>query len=262
METDYSKHPSNGGGVPNATNTGKRRLLLIPRSKRRWFFVQFTLATIIGWVLGGIASIFFESNLINILPTIFFSQPQTWSTIATNISVGLFGLIFAICQALVIFRYLSFWWWTLATSFGWFMFLNVGEGWKNYILNSALAQSLSPNEMVRLGILSTIAYNLAAVWLGVLQWLVIRPKVIRAWGWIFLPSGAFFSISLFIWFVSLLQEFIPEVNRTQILYLSGQGLTAVILGILPAIALCNCKIHTQGIPKISHSSSEGRSDQG
>ena len=82
--------------------------------------------------------------------------------------------------------------------------------------------------MVRLGILSTIAYNLAAVWLGVLQWLVIRPKVIRAWGWIFLPSGAFFSISLFIWFVSLLQEFIPEVNRTQILYLSGQGLTAVI----------------------------------
>ena len=66
----------------------------------------------------------------------------------------------------MIFRYLSFWWWTLATSFGWLMFLNVGEAWKNYILNPSLTQSLPPNQVVGLGILSTIAYNLAAVWLG------------------------------------------------------------------------------------------------
>ena len=79
---------------------------------------------------------------------------------------------------------------------------------------------------------------------------------------VLIVMGLIFSISLFIWFVSLLQEFIPEVNRTQILYLSGQGFTAVILGVIPAVALCNCKIHPQGTPKISHSSPEGRSDQG
>lgn len=145
---------------------------------------------------------------------------------------------------------------------GWLIFLNVAQAWKNYILSPNVLQFLPSNQVVVFSILSTIAYNLAAIWLGLLQWLVIRQRVIGAWWWTFLPSGIFFTISILVWLLSLLQEFIPEINRTQILYLSGQGFTAVILGVIPAIALCNLKIKPKGMPTISHSSSQGRSKQG
>ncbi|MDJ0677408.1 MAG: hypothetical protein QNJ36_18850 [Calothrix sp. MO_167.B42] len=252
MEND-SNYPADA--VSNRTKTGKRSLLLIPRSHRRWFFAQFTLATLVGWVLGGIASIFLERNLQGILPLAFASQPQILSYLTTNFSTGLFAIIFALFQGLLIRRYLSFWWWTIATSMGWLIFLNVAEAWKNYILSPTVLQSLPAERVLGFSILSTIAYNVAAIWLGLLQWLVIRQRVIGAWWWTFLPSGIFFTISIFMWLLSLLQEFIPEINRTQILYLSGQGFTAVILGVIPAIALCNLKIKPKIISTSSHSSS-------
>ncbi len=259
MEND-SNNPVDA--VSNTTKTGKRSLLLIPRSHRRWFFVQFTLATLVGWVLGGIASILLERNLLAIVPPALASQPQISSYLTTNLSTGLFAIIFALFQGLLIGRYLSFWRWTIATSMGWLIFLNVAEGWKNYILSLTVLSSLPGEQVVVFSILSTIAYNLAAIWLGLLQWLVIRQRVIGAWWWTFLPSGIFFTISIFVWLLSLSQEFIPEINRTQILYLSGQGFTAVILGVIPAIALCNFKIKPKSIPTSSHSSSQVRSKQG
>lgn len=87
--------------VSNTTQTGKRPLLLIPRSQRRWFFVQFTLATLVGWVLGGIASIFLEINLRTILSPGFASQPQIWSNITNNLGIGLFAVIFAFFSRII-----------------------------------------------------------------------------------------------------------------------------------------------------------------
>jgi len=249
MEND-SNYPADA--VSNRTKKVKRPLFLIARSRRRWFLLQFTLLTLLGWVLGGIASILLERNLQGILPLAFASQPQIWSYLTTNLSTGLFAIIFALLQGLLIGRYLSFWWWTIATSMGWLIFLNVAQAWKNYILSPTVLQSLPAHQVLGFSILSTIAYNVAAIWLGLLQWLVIRQRVIGAWWWIFLPSGIFFTISIFVWLLSLLPEFIPEINRTQILYLSGQGFTAVMLGVIPAIALCNCKIKAKIISTSSH----------
>ncbi len=261
MQTDFN-YPDDRDGVSSTTKTGKRPLLLIPRSQRRCFSVEFTLMTILGWIIGGVASIFLESNLPANIPPVFAPQPQIWLILATNLSTSLFAMIFAISQGLVISPYLSFWRWTLTTTFGWLIFLNVAQAWTNYLPSLTILQSLSTEPMVVIGILSTITYNLAAIWLGLLQWLGFRNRVTASWWWILLPSGIFFTISIFMWLVSLLQEFIPEVYRTQILYLSGQGFTALILGVIPAIALCNFKIKPKGMPKISHSSSKGRSKQG
>jgi hypothetical protein len=167
----------------------------------------------------------------------------------------IFALIFGADQAIVLRGYLSGWLWLLATCFGWLIANSVSTAWISYI--SAIAASsnltLSANQTVILGILSTFLYIFSGIWLGFCQFLVLRRYTTNAWWWTFLPSGSFFFISILIWLLSLVQDFIPEANRTQILYLSGQGFTAVILGVVPAIGLCRLKKspHINGISSSS-----------
>ncbi len=55
------------------------------------------------------------------------------------------------------------------------------------------------------------------------------------------PQYLSFLITILVWLLFLIQNLIPETYRTPILYWSGQGLTAVILGAIPAIGLCTLK---------------------
>jgi hypothetical protein len=217
----------------------KVRKLLIPRSTRRKFFLQFTFMTLLGWVVGGIASRAIAENFL-----------------LTYLSGIVFALIFGADQALVLRRYVSPWLWMLATSFGWLISDGVKEAWINYIqtIAASLNRSLSFEEIFILSVLSTLAYILSGIWLGLFQWLVLRRYVTGAWWWNFLPSISFFFISILVGLLSLGQNFIPEVNRTQIFYWSGQGLTALILGVVPAIGLCILKMNPRRITEISSSS--------
>ncbi len=245
---------------PTARETGKHRLL-IGRSQRRIFCLAFILMTILGWIVGGFASLFVERALLPRVPDFFVQQPQMWETQVRFLSSGLFALIFATFQGLVVRRYLSFWLWMLATSVGWVIFTTVAATWKNNIISFALSRSLSANDLVNWGILSTLAYNFAAIWLGLPQWLVLRRYKVATWWWIFLPTIIFCIISIFVWLLAILAELIPENYRTQILYLSGQGFTVLMLGIIPSIGLCNLKIHSRSSQRISKSSSIGGMDQ-
>jgi hypothetical protein len=217
----------------------KARKLLIPRSLRRKFFLQFTFMTLLGWVVGGIASRAIADNFL-----------------LTYLGGIVFAVIFGADQALVLRRYVSPWLWMLATSFGWLVSDGVKEAWINYIqtIATSLNRSLSFEEIFILSLLSTLAYILSGIWLGLFQWVVLRRYVAGAWWWNFLPSISFFCISILVGLLSFGQNFIPEVNRTQILYWSGQGLTALILGVVPAIGLCILKMHPRRITEISSSS--------
>ncbi|WP_414526657.1 hypothetical protein [Nodularia chucula] len=210
---------------------------LIPRVHRQVFFWQFTLITVLGWVVGGIASIGLEKTILGGIPP---ADSVHWVKILGNI---VFALIFAADQALVLRRYIPGMLWILATSLGWLIANSVNIAWLKYI--SVIASSLNPGispELVFLwGLLSTISYILTGIWLGLCQWLVLRRYAKAALWWIFLPSVSFFLISLSVWFLSLVQDLIPEVNRTPILYWSEQGFTAIILGVIPAIGLCTLK---------------------
>ncbi|MBD2345950.1 hypothetical protein [Anabaena subtropica] len=217
--------------------------LLIPRSQRRMFFCQFTLMTIMGWVVGGIASIALEKIIWESLPTVFAFAPQTsafWVKLMSNV---LFALVFAADQALVIRRYLSGRLWLIATSIGWLIAHSVASAWINYI--SSIAISLNENLTFEitfiLGFLSTFSYIFSGIWLGFFQWLVLRRYTTKSWWWNFFPSVSFLCISLFVWLLSLGQTLLPETYRTPILYWSQQGFTAIILGIIPAIGLCTLK---------------------
>ncbi|WP_414562588.1 MULTISPECIES: hypothetical protein [unclassified Anabaena] len=244
MQTD-SNSPS------RAASTSQPRKLLIPRSHRRQFCLLFTLMTVLGWVVGGITSIGLEKTILGSLPP---SDSFHWVRLLGSV---VFAIIFAADQALVLRRYLSGGLWLLATTTGWLIANNVAIAWVNYIssIAASLNETASPQVTIILGVLSTVSYILSGIWLGMCQWLVLRRYTKQAWLWNFLPSVAFFLISIFVWSLSQVQDLIPEMNRTPILYWSEQGFTAVILGVIPAIGLCTLKRNFHRPTKISSSSS-------
>ncbi|MBG1264789.1 hypothetical protein [Nostoc commune] len=237
MQTD-SNSPDHLASANNEPNPGK---FLIPRSQRQRFFIQFTLMTLIGWVVGGVASIALEKIILQTSPSVAI-QPQTWSILVRSLSNVVFALIFAADQSLVLYQYLSGWQWIFATSIGWLIANCVSTAWIDYI--SSIATSLneiSPEQTFIFGFLSAIAYIISGIWLGICQWLVLRRYTAGIWWWNFLPSISFFLITILVWLLFLVQNLIPETYRPSILYWSGQGLTAVILGAIPAIGLCTLK---------------------
>jgi hypothetical protein len=234
MQTD-SNSPEHLASANNEPNPGK---FLIPRSQRQRFFIQFTLMTLIGWVVGGVASIALEKIILQSFSSSTVIQPQTLSILVRSLSNVVFAVIFAADQSLVLYRYLPGLQWLFATSVGWLIANGVSTAWINYISTIALS---SPEETFIFGFLSAIAYIISGIWLGICQWLVLRRYTADIWWWNFLPSISFFLITILVWLLFILQNLIPETYRTPILYWSGQGLTAVILGAIPAIGLCTLK---------------------
>ncbi|MEH1902838.1 hypothetical protein [Nostoc sp.] len=239
MQTD-SNSPDHVASTNNEPNPGK---FLIPRSQRQRFFIQFTLMTLIGWVVGGVASIALEKIILQSLSPSVAIQPQTWSILVRSLSNVVFAVIFAADQGLILYRYLPGWQWIFATSVGWLIANGVSTAWINYIstIASSLNETLSPEDTLILGFLSAIAYVISGIWLGICQWLVLRRYTAGIWWWNFLPSISFLLISILVWLLFVVQDLIPEANRNFILYWSGQGFTAMILGVIPAIGLCRLK---------------------
>ncbi|MBN3950695.1 MAG: hypothetical protein HWQ38_31195 [Nostoc sp. NMS7] len=237
MQTD-SNSPDHVASANNEPNPGK---FLIPRSQRQRFFIQFTLMTLIGWVVGGVASIALEKIILLSLSTGVAIQPQTWSILVRSLSNVVFAVIFAADQSLILYRYLPGWQWIFATSVGWLIANGVSTAWIKYI--STIVSS-SPKETFILGFLSAIAYIISGIWLGICQWLVLRRYTAGVWWWNFLPSISFLLITILVWLLFVVQNLIPEANRNFILYWSGQLFTAIILGIVPAIGLCTLKINS------------------
>ncbi|MDZ8109827.1 MAG: hypothetical protein RM338_29965 [Nostoc sp. DedQUE12a] len=223
----------------SANNEPKPGKFLIPRSQRQKFFFQFTLMTLIGWVVGGVASIALEKLILENVSL----DSQIWSIVVRCLSNVAFALIFAADQALVVSRYLSGWQWIFATSVGWLIANGVSTAWINYIssIASSFNEALSPEQTFLLGFLGAIAYVISGIWLGICQWLVLRRYTASAWWWNFLPSISFLLITILIWLLFIGQNLIPESNRNFILYWSGQGFTAIVLGAIPAIGLCTLK---------------------
>ncbi len=198
--------------------------------------IKFTLMTILGWVVGEIASIALERTVLFSLLSNLETQHRTWYAWVRPFSRGVFAVIFGADQAFVIHRYLSGWLWMLATSIGWLIAQSVSAAWIN-----SFNKTLSPNHVLMLGFLSALLYTISGLWLGFSQWLVLRRYTVDAWWWSFLPSISFLLISILVWLLSLVQGLIPETNRVQMVYLIKQGFTSVILGVIPGIGLCILK---------------------
>jgi hypothetical protein len=241
MQTEPN-HPADGGA--SIADTSDKDEILIARSQRRNFFLIFSSMTIVGWVVGGIASIAIEKAITEqLMPSATTFVQELWSGWGSSLSISIFAIIFAADQAIAVRRYVSGWWWFLATSFGWLAATKVSYAWISYIQSFAVSlnRDLSPKETIIFALLSTGAYIFSGIWVGFFQWVVLRRYTKGAWWWNFLNSFSFFLISFLVLLLSLVQNFIPEVYRAQVLYLSEQGLTALILAIIPAIGWCRLK---------------------
>ncbi len=241
MQTDPNNLP-----LPDLTppDTLSQPQFLIPRDRRRKFFQTYVLMTIVGWVVGGIASMAIEKVINEQFITKTTPQIQTlWYTWGTYLSLTIFALIFGADQALVVRRYISFRWWLLATSFGWLAAIKVSNVWREYIetFAASLNRDLIPEEIIILSIASTTAFIFSAIWISFFQWIVLRRYTKDSWWWNFINSLAFALISFLVWLLSLAQDSIPEVYRDLVLYLCEQGLTALIIGVIPAISFCRLK---------------------
>ncbi|MBF2067071.1 MAG: hypothetical protein IGS39_22050 [Calothrix sp. C42_A2020_038] len=245
MQTEPNNLPEAG---VTSTDTVKQHKLLIPRNHRRKFFLSFVLMTIVGWVVGGIASLAIERAVNEqLIPKTTPETQLLWYAWGTYLSLIIFALIFAIDQALAIRRYISFWWWLLATSFGWLASIKVSNAWTTYIqtFGNSLNRDLTSEESIILTIASTLAYILSGIWISFCQWIVLRRYTQRSWWWNFVNSFAFLVISFLLWSFSLIQHLISEAYRPLISYLSEQGLTALVLGIIPAIAFCRLQVNVR-----------------
>lgn len=245
MQTDPNNLPLHDLTPPD---TLSQNPLLIPRDRRRNFFRTYVLMTIVGWVVGGIASMAIEKVINEQFIAKTTPQIQTlWHTWGTFLSLTIFALIFGTDQALVVRRYISGRWWLLATSFGWLAFFKVSNVWQDYIKTFAVSlnRDLIPEEIFILSIASTTTSILSAIWISFSQWIVLRRYTKNSWWWNFINSLAFVLISFLVWLLSLAQDSIPEVYRDLVLYLCEQGLTALIIGVIPAISFC--RLFARGI---------------
>lgn len=242
MQTEPN-YPSDA--AVSTTDIGNKNEILIARSQRRNFFLIFTSMTIVGWVVGGIASMGAEKAITEqLMPYATPFVQELWYSWGSYVSLTIFALIFAADQAIAVHQYVCGWLWFLATSFGWLTATKVSDAWITYIKSFAVSlnRELSPKETIIFALLSTSAFILSGIWVGFFQWVVLRRYTKGAWWWNFLNSFSFFLISFLILLLSLVQNFIPEVYRAQVLYLCEQGMTALVLAIIPAIGWCRLKI--------------------
>jgi hypothetical protein len=198
--------------------------------------------TALGWIGGGIASLALETILRQNIPAYFAQNEILWYRIAKLMANSLFALIFAADQSIPLSKYISGWSWIFVTAIGWLLGNTVSTAWIAYISSMAASTNqISPQAAIFFGILPTAAYIFSGLWLGLLQWLVLRKHVKGAWWWNFVPSISYFFISISILLISSSQIIIPAIHRDVTLFLLTQGITALILAVIPAIAFCRLR---------------------
>ncbi|MBV6623743.1 MAG: hypothetical protein KI793_12535 [Rivularia sp. (in: Bacteria)] len=238
MPSLFKKIPQN----PSQSNVKQRNSLLIPRSERRGFFLLFTFMTMLGWIGGGIASLALEKILRENIPDYFAQNELLWFRIAKLIASSLFALIFAADQSIPLSKYISGWSWMIATAIGWLVANTVSQAWITYISHiAASTNEMSIQAAIFFRILPTAAYIFSGLWLGLLQWLVLRRYAKNALWWNIVPSLSYLIISISIFLTASVQSFIPAIHRDVSLYLVTQGITALILAVIPAISFCRLR---------------------
>ncbi|MBW4520360.1 MAG: hypothetical protein KME16_11745 [Scytolyngbya sp. HA4215-MV1] len=141
---------------------------LVPAAEQVWFVTFFTLATIVGWLVAGVASATIQQNWVMVLPDAVPLQMILAQPGLKPLEIGLWtGAIVGVTQWLILRAYIPTLTWVSATCIGWGLSTMVALGWSNWV---------SP-------LMATAAF----IWLGAIQWFVLRRFVRDAGWWVLIP---------------------------------------------------------------------------
>jgi hypothetical protein len=219
--------------VPGSRIAATVQKYCIPPTERLKFAVLFVLATGFGSFL-----VRFVLHTLQhpIVPTFW----QTSGLIGAFISGLVSGTLVGATQWFVLRRYLPDWLWMLATTAGYVILMPILHTWQRILVEQMMPLMAGlfwfdalPSPVV-LAVQSIIGIGLAAicsVWLGFMQWLVLRQYAKPSWGWIYVPSIAVLLAGALL----LVRRVIPLLTT---LPLAMEVFTPGIIGATQAIACC------------------------
>lgn len=200
------------------------RQFLVPAAEQVWFVTFFTLATIVGWLVAGIFHEVIQRNLAIVLPEALPLQQILAQPGLNQLTIGLWtGAIVGVTQWLILRAYIPNLMWVVTTSIGWGLASVVAMGWAHWV---------PP-------LLATAAF----VWLGAIQWFVIRQYVRQGGWWVFipiLPSVLVFGLfQILDWGLRTIGIEVATSSTEQlILFLVLEIIRILALGLLQATGLC------------------------
>lgn len=197
------------------TDSSSVNLPFIPANRRRSFFWQFTLATALSWIAGGL--------LASWLRIVILAGIPRNSILSEFIYGAILGTILGLTQWWVLRRYRLDRLWIFNTGAGFVISAVISQAWRPWIG----------------GLLATIAY----IWLGMAQWLVLRKRVDRSWRWLIVPPIAMLVANLFrliVFFIVLSSNLaLPPWSWVGIEILAGLMIGVIFAG-------CFLMLHRRG----------------
>lgn len=199
---------------------------LVEPSSRASFTLLFVFATGLGWLLVWLALRPLQGQN---LPTFL----QTGGLSGAFISGIVSGMMVGALQWLVLRSVVPDWLWILTSAAGSAAAITAIQAWQGWFQKSGQAAAwlaTLPSPMVP--VFFVLLTAIGTIWLGLLQWFVLRQYARPSWSWILIPAIAVLVSASLLGLHQLLSK------QGIILPLQTNVLAAGVLGLTQAIALC------------------------
>ncbi len=209
---------------------------LVEPTNRFTFALLFMLATAISWLLVGLALRPLQSPNLPLL-----LQPN--SLLSAFVSGIVAGMMVGALQWLVLRWVAPDWLWIITSIAGYSLSMTGIQAWQGWLQahgnRFAFLAGLAPSAV---SLFSVGLTAICMIWLGLLQWLLLRHYARPSWVWIFVPAIAVIVSSLFVGFYQLLpvQRWLSAAEFSAQVY----GLAASLVGWTQAITLCTLRRRT------------------
>jgi len=203
--------------------------LLIEPYERLRFITLYVLATL----LANIGAAFVPLNVISR----FSLEPV--SLVDAAVLGTVFGVILGACQWLVLREFIPNWYWIVATATGFCYFQVIRQTSQNLVIELVQSDQFQLHFVTGF-LLSLVVTVFATLWLGLLQWLILRYYIKSARWWVL----TFPAIILMLVAMNILANFAQSIFRWNITF-DWNIVFPAILGVSQATGLCLLKRKVQ-----------------
>lgn len=206
------------------TYLNPQQLLIEPYERLR-FITLYVLATLLAYIQVKFVS-------FNLIPLFLL---ESVSLVEAAVFGTVFGVILGACQWLVLRKYIPNWHWIVATATGFCCSQLIIQTSKNLLIQLLQSDQFQPQSVTAflLGLMVTL---FAGIWLGFLQWLILRYYIKSARWWVLI----FPVISLMLVAINMLNHLALLIFRWNLTF-DRIMVFLSILGVTQATGLCLLK---------------------